>query len=136
MEAARARRAARLALTVRAAGGVVRREGQVLVVHRPKYDDWTLPKGKCKAGESWEQCALREVEEETGFTCELGPWLGSTRYLVHGFKLKTVLYWSMTPLDGTFEPGREVDEIRWLGLDEAAEWLTHRRDVRLLSELD
>jgi 8-oxo-dGTP diphosphatase len=120
---------------VRAAGGVVRRQGQVLVVHRPKYDDWTLPKGKCKRGESWEQCALREVEEETGFVCELGPWVGSTRYLVGGFKLKTVLYWSMTPLEGTFEPGREVDEIRWLSLDEAAELLTHRRDVGILGEL-
>ena len=113
----------------------MRRDGQVLVVHRPKYDDWTLPKGKCKPGESWEQCALREVEEETGFRCELGPWVGSTRYLVDGFKLKTVLYWSMAPLDGSFVPGREVDEIRWLDPESAAALLTHRRDVRILSEL-
>jgi 8-oxo-dGTP pyrophosphatase MutT (NUDIX family)/inorganic triphosphatase YgiF len=79
LAAPRLGRAESLALTVKAAGGVVRREGQVLVVHRPKYDDWTLPKGKCKKGESWEQCALREVEEETGLRCELGPWVGSTR---------------------------------------------------------
>jgi 8-oxo-dGTP diphosphatase len=111
------------------------RDGDVLLVHRPKYDDWTLPKGKCKPGESWEACAMREVEEETGFRCALGGALRSTHYIANGFRLKTVRYWAMTPLDGAFVPGREVDEIRWLGPEAATALLTHRRDERVLASL-
>jgi 8-oxo-dGTP pyrophosphatase MutT (NUDIX family) len=94
-----------------------------------------LPKGKCKRGESDEACALREVEEETGFRCELGKRLRSTHYVVRRFRLKTVRYWMMTPLEGEFAPGREVDEIRWLDAEAAAPVLTHRRDLRVLASI-
>ena len=105
---------------VRAAGGVVvrRQDGQdeVLVVHRPRYDDWTLPKGKLKPGESDEEGALREVEEETGLRCRLGRELQTVSYVDHRGRDKTVRYWEMAPLDGTFSPNHEVDEVRWLTL--------------------
>src|SRR4051812_27762866 len=74
---------------IRAAGGVVMRDGRIVVVHRPKYDDWSLPKGKLEAGESWEEAALREVEEETGLRVTLGDELTSTHYTVRG-RPKTV----------------------------------------------
>ena len=68
----------------RAAGGVVVRDGRVLVVHRPRYDDWSLPKGKLRLGESWEAAAVREVEEETGLRCELGELVGGMDYAAVG----------------------------------------------------
>jgi 8-oxo-dGTP pyrophosphatase MutT (NUDIX family) len=113
----------------RAAGGIVVREGKVLVVHRPRYDDWSLPKGKLKLGESWEAAALREVEEETGLRCRLGELAGSTQY-----GLKEVRYFRMT-CDGEPRPQNEVDEVRWVPLDEAAALLTYERDVELLNRL-
>ena len=82
-------------MTVRAAGGIVRRDGEVLVVHRPKYDDWSFPKGKLDEGERWEDAALREVEEETGFRCSLGPELGSTAYTDSRGRPKVARYWLM-----------------------------------------
>jgi len=125
--------------TVRAAGGVVLREqsGQeeVLVVHRPRYDDWTLPKGKVVAGESEEECALREVEEETGLRCRLGQELQTVSYVDHRGRQKTVRYWVMEPLDGTFTPGHEVDEVRWLTHEQADGTLTYARDRNLLENL-
>ena len=113
----------------RAAGGIVLRDGRVLVVHRQRYDDWSLPKGKLKLGESWEAAALREVEEETGLRCRLGEPAGSTRW-----GLKEVRYFRMT-CDGEPRPQSEVDEVRWVELDEAAALLTYERDVELLSRL-
>ena len=113
----------------RAAGGVVVREGRVLVVHRARYDDWSLPKGKLRLGESWEAAALREVEEETGLRCELGELLGSTRY-----GLKEVRYYRMR-CDGEARAQNEVDEVRWVPLAEAKTLLTYERDVVLLSRL-
>ena len=113
----------------RAAGGIVVRDGCVLVVHRPRYDDWSLPKGKLKLGESWEDAALREVEEETGLRCRLGEFAGSTRY-----GLKEVRYFRMTS-DGEARAQNEVDEVRWVPLDEAPALLTYERDVDLLSRL-
>jgi len=113
----------------RAAGGIVVRDGRVLVVHRPRYDDWSLPKGKLKLGESWEAAALREVEEETGLRCRLAELAGSTRY-----GLKEVRYFRMT-CDGEPRPQNEVDEVRWLPLDEAAALLSYDRDIELLSRL-
>ena len=68
-------------MTVRAAGGLIRRDATVLLVHRPRYDDWTFPKGKADEGESDEDCALREVREETGLHCTLGAEISSTEYL-------------------------------------------------------
>src|SRR5437667_9917033 len=105
---------------VRAAGGVVWRPAdqagpQILVVHRPRYDDWSLPKGKCDPGESDPDCALREVWEETGLTCRLGAELPSTRYRDSKGRNKRVRYWAMEPLsDDGFIPNAEIDDIRWL----------------------
>ena len=105
------------------------RDGRVLVVHRPKYDDWSLPKGKLHLGESWESAALREVEEETGLRCELGELAGATRY-----GLKEVRYYRMT-CEGEPVAQNEVDEVRWVPLGEAASLLTYERDVELLNRL-
>jgi 8-oxo-dGTP diphosphatase len=125
---------------VRAAGGAVARvndegELEVALVHRPNYDDWSLPKGKLDPGESWEEAALREVEEETGLRCELGPALGESTYLDQKGRPKLVRYWEMSPIDGEFQPNREVDELRWLGADQAEELVTHERDRELLMRL-
>jgi 8-oxo-dGTP diphosphatase len=110
----------------------VRRGDEVLLVHRPKYDDWTLPKGKLDKGESFEDAARREVEEETGFVCELGEELQSTTYHDRHGRLKLVRYWEMTPVEGEFVPNDEVDELRWLARDEARELLSYERDRDVL----
>ena len=120
---------------VEAAGGVVVRDGEVLVVHRPEYDDWTLPKGKLDPGETFEQAALREVEEETGFRCELGDELPSTSYADKKGRDKLVRYWRMTPVSGEFAANDEVDEVRWLAPGEAAQLLTFDRDAEVLAAL-
>jgi 8-oxo-dGTP pyrophosphatase MutT (NUDIX family) len=119
---------------IRAAGGVVRRNGQILLVHRPKYGDWTFPKGKAKDGESDKECALREVEEETGLRCRLGPELPSTRYRALAGD-KVVRYWEMAPLDGEFAPTAEVDEVRWLPPERAAGLLSYKRDLNVIDAL-
>jgi 8-oxo-dGTP diphosphatase len=137
---ARARQPARLGLIVRAAGGVVHRRGasgdvEVLLVHRPKYDDWSFPKGKAGPGESDTDCALREVEEETGLRCRLEEELASTRYHDSRGRPKLVRYWAMEAMDGAFAPGREVDAVRWAGREDAAELLTWARDRDVLQSL-
>src|SRR5918999_645203 len=122
--------------SVQAAGGVVVRNGQVAVVHRPRYDDWTLPKGKLDPGESFEQAALREVEEETGLHCRLGRELPSSKYIDPKGRRKVVRYWQMEPLEGEFKPNKEVDELRWAEPEEASELLTYERDVDVLAALE
>jgi len=117
---------------LRAAGGLVVRDGRVLVVHRPKYDDWTFPKGKLEAGETDEECALREVEEETGFRCALGPELTSTSYIDRKGRPKEVRYWVMTVEDGEFAPTDEVDELRWVTPSQARWLLSYDRDRDVL----
>jgi 8-oxo-dGTP diphosphatase len=125
--------------TVRAAGGVIwsRWQGglRVVLVHRPRYDDWTLPKGKAGPGESDADCALREVREETGLACSLGEDLGTTSYYDRHGRLKTVRYFAMQPLGGGESPQHEVDEIRWLGLEEARRLLSYDRDLDMLDAL-
>jgi 8-oxo-dGTP diphosphatase len=122
-------------VTVRAAGGVVTRDGSVLLVHRPRYDDWTFPKGKALAGEPDEACAIREVREETGLHCRLGAELPATEYVDARGRPKRVRWWRMEPgLDDGFEPNDEVDELRWVSPDAAERLLSYERDLVLLDE--
>ena len=117
-----------MSFEIEAAGGVVTRDGLFAVVHRPKYDDWTLPKGKLDAGETFEQAALREVEEETGLRCTLLRELPSTEYSVRD-RPKVVRYWLMDVVeDPGFAPNDEVDELRWLSPEDALSLLTYDRD--------
>jgi 8-oxo-dGTP diphosphatase len=120
---------------VRAAGGLVVRDGKVLLVHRPKYDDWSFPKGKCDAGETDEGCALREVEEETGLRCELLEEIGETSYRDGKGRPKVVRYWRMRAVDGEFAPHAEVDAIRWETAESAGSLLSWPRDLPLLERL-
>jgi len=125
---------------IRAAGGLVVRRGpdgvaQVAVVHRPKYDDWSFPKGKLEPGETDEGCAVREVREETGLTSRLGRPLGSTAYRDRFGRPKVVRYWLMHPVSGEFRPTREVDEVRWLPAEEARSLLTYQHDRELLDRM-
>ncbi len=117
---------------------MVVREGkdgpEIAVVHRPRYDDWSLPKGKLEEGESFEQGALREVEEETGLRCELGEELSATRYRDRKGRPKVVRYWRMTVRKGSFKPNDEVDELLWLSPRKAMAKLDFEHDVRLVRE--
>lgn len=120
---------------VRAAGGVVARDGLIALVHRPRYDDWTLPKGKLDAGESFEEAALREIEEETGIRARLVRELPETHYEVRG-RPKVVRYWLMeVESDPGFVPNDEVDELRWLERGEALSLLSYERDCEVLRAL-
>jgi 8-oxo-dGTP diphosphatase len=123
---------------VRAAGGVIvgpgrSRRAEILVVHRPRYDDWTLPKGKCNPGESDEACALREVEEETGLACELGDEVAVAEYEDGAGRPKRVRYFAMTPpIDAKAAGHNEVDKVRWLTQQEALKTLTYGRDAEIV----
>jgi 8-oxo-dGTP diphosphatase len=127
-----------------AAGALVWRDSgsgpQVLVIHRPKYDDWSLPKGKLDPGEHAVSAAVREVEEETGVRVRLGPPLRSRRYRLADGALKEVRFWLAHPLDDTdtpaYEANAEVDEVEWLPIDRAAHRLSSGQDVELLAALD
>lgn len=105
---------------------------EILIVHRPRYDDWSFPKGKLDVGETHEAAAIREVREETGLLVELGPELSPAVYIDHRGRPKTVRYWSMTVLEGIFERNDEVDEVRWLPLREVPRVLSYRRDADVL----
>ena len=125
------------AAEVKAAGGVVwRRAGDTIAIaiaHRPRYDDWSLPKGKLDAGEGWEEAALREVEEETGMRCRLGDELEPVTYQDRKGRDKVVRYWLMEPEDDTdFVPNDEVDQLRWLAPPEALELLSYTHDRELV----
>jgi 8-oxo-dGTP pyrophosphatase MutT (NUDIX family) len=127
---------------IRAAGAVLWRMGpegdpEVAVIRRPRYGDWSLPKGKLEPGETALQAAVREVAEETGQTAEPGMRLGETRYVVsrRGERQdKIVEYWAMQAQSGDFVPGREVDALRWLPLQEARDLLTYDHDRAMLDE--
>src|ERR687898_820651 len=127
------------AAEVRASGGVVWRHPpggtlELVVVHRPRYDDWSLPKGKLDPGESWEDAALREVLEEVGLRCRLGAELPPVAYTDHKGRAKVVRYWLMEPEDGAarFTPNDEVDEMRWVEVEDAAGLLSYPHDVALV----
>jgi 8-oxo-dGTP pyrophosphatase MutT (NUDIX family) len=118
---------------IEAAGGVVVRGGQVALVHRPRYDDWTLPKGKLDPGESFEDAAVREVQEETGIRARLVRELPATTYRVSG-RPKVVRYWLMdVEHEGPFEPNDETDQLRWVAPDDALRLLTYDRDRDVLA---
>ncbi len=127
---------------VRAAGGVVWRRGdggraEVLLVHRPRYDDWSLPKGKREAGEADEDCARREVYEETGLEVSLGDELPEVRYRDRRDRPKVVRYWLMEPRGEitAFAPNDEVDEVRWCSIADAREQLSYDHDRVLVTAL-
>ena len=121
---------------VRAAGAVLVDGERVALVHRPRYDDWTLPKGKNEPGEDDSAAAMREVQEETGFHGRIERDLGVVRYTVekHGAVLpKVVRYYVMAVGAGAFEPNHEVDELRWVTREQAAQLLTYERDREVLA---
>jgi 8-oxo-dGTP diphosphatase len=122
---------------IAAAGGVVverDEEGRtrVAVIHRPKYMDWSLPKGKLEKGEGWKEAALREVQEETGYRCVAEVELPHVSYLDRKSRRKLVRYWLMEPIEGEFKPHDEVDELRWVTPSEADELLTYPHDKELV----
>lgn len=126
--------------TVRAAGGVILREGrygatEVLVIHRPRYDDWSFPKGKLEDSETEQQCALREVREETGLICKPIRELSAASYTDRRGRPKTVRYWSMRVLSGKFLPNSEVDVASWVDPQRAEQMLTYEHDLTLLREI-
>ena len=128
-------------LLIRAAGGVVTREiegvVEVMVVHRPHYDDWSLPKGKADGDERDEDTALREVEEETGLRCELGDEVTVSRYVDRKGRPKRVRWYRMTAVDDAgFLPNAEVDERRWVRLDGVGTILTYDRERAVIDQLD
>ena len=131
--------------TIRAAGGVLWRSSaasaeadevvEVALIHRPRYDDWSFPKGKIASGESEVDGGIREVLEETGYHVRLGRPLGETRYPKEQDGLvrpKVVRWWAMEATGGAFSVTREVDQLRWVTLPEAAELLTRELDRSLL----
>jgi 8-oxo-dGTP diphosphatase len=109
---------------------------EIVLVHRPKYGDWTLPKGKAEPDETDEDCALREVREETGLRCRLGPELPSTSYRDRFDRPKVVRYWAMEPLEGHFAPSDEVDSVEWLPRQHVADRLTYERDRPVVAALE
>ncbi|WP_432054833.1 NUDIX hydrolase [Streptomyces sp. bgisy022] len=127
-------------LTVQAAGCVLWRyspvtgELELCLVHRPKYDDWSWPKGKLKRGEDPLAGALREVAEETGHTAVPGAELPSVHYLADG-RPKRVRYWAARAVSGGFTPNDEVDRVLWLPPDRARPRLTAPRDADLVDDL-
>jgi 8-oxo-dGTP diphosphatase len=124
---------------VQAAGGlVVRRQRgalQLAVVHRPVQQDWSFPKGKLEEGETFDEAARREVEEETGLSCRLIRFIGHTEYVDRKGRPKAVAYWVMEATGGSFTPNLEVDELRWVPLDEASRLLSYPRDRELVAVL-
>jgi 8-oxo-dGTP diphosphatase len=123
---------------VRAAGGVVIGAGaetKVLVIHRPRYDDWSLPKGKLVPGETEFDAAVREVREETGYEVRVLGEIGRVRYLDRRGRDKEVVYFAMHPTgEPAFEPSDEVDAVRWVAVSEAPDVLSYAHDAGIVAE--
>lgn len=121
---------------VRAGGGVVLDEQRrVVVIHRPRYDDWSLPKGKCDGDESFADAAVREVEEETGLVCRCLEELASHEYIDRKGRPKLVRWWRMALVEHRpFVVNDEVDELRWVAAAEAEALLTYEHDRELVRE--
>ncbi|MDK7138555.1 bifunctional NUDIX hydrolase/histidine phosphatase family protein [Corynebacterium simulans] len=123
--------------TTLAAGAVLWRgnpqDPEVAVIHRPHYDDWSLPKGKVDPGESLPTTAAREILEETGYDVKLDKLIGKVTYPVQG-RTKVVYYWLAQYLKGSFEDNSETDELRWLPINEACELLTYDVDTDVLAK--
>jgi 8-oxo-dGTP pyrophosphatase MutT (NUDIX family) len=124
---------------IRAAGGVLWRERpdgvEIVVIHRSRYGQWALPKGKLEPGESWEDAARREVWEETGIVAEIGDFVGLARYAVDG-RPKVVRYWTMRAAgDQHFEPSEEVDQAIWVPMREALQKLPHEEERAVVREV-
>jgi 8-oxo-dGTP pyrophosphatase MutT (NUDIX family) len=125
---------------IEAAGGVVwrttrKRQVEVLVIHRPRHGDWSLPKGKLRRRESALDCALREVREETGLRCTVGDELPEAVYQDRKGRTKRVRYWAMQELAGEFRRNDEVDELRWVRIDRASDMLTYDHDLVVVAGL-
>jgi 8-oxo-dGTP diphosphatase len=123
---------------VEAAGGVLWKETlrgkKIAIIHRSRYDDWTLPKGKRDRGESWQETALREVWEETGCRANLGGFIGATAYTINGYTTpKVVLFWHMNiQKNCEFTPNDEVDCVKWISPKKALKKLTHENECKIL----
>jgi len=123
---------------IEAAGGVVvdmtRGKARYLLIHRPRYDDWSLPKGKLRRNEKHRDAALREVKEETGLVCETLAKLSNVNYVTPRGKQKRVKYWLMEAQSGEFQRNDEVDAITWVKRSQAMSLLTHVHDQAVLVE--
>ena len=121
---------------MRAAGGVVVDRGLIALIHRPRYDDWSLPKGKLDPGESWQEAAIREVEEETGVLARCEDELASHEYIDRKGRPKVVRWWRMSVVrrPPAFTANDEVDELRWAAPDEAERLLDYEHDRELVRQ--
>ena len=123
---------------IEAGGGVIvdlsKSKPRYLLIHRPRYDDWSLPKGKLSKNEKHRDAALREVKEETGLVCEVLAKLSPVNYLTPNGNKKRVKYWLMAPLSGKFVRNDEVDAVTWVKRSQAMSLLTHVHDQAVLVE--
>jgi len=128
-----------MSATILAAGAVLWRKGEkkkieVLIIHRPKYDDWTFPKGKAEIGEPLIACAYREVLEETNIETAFGPYLGEVEYLTNDGK-KKVSFWSAKVIkEKEFNSNAEVDQLKWVEVTKVKELLTLNTDKKILEQ--